>query len=1161
MKQLLKITTVVIYYLTFLLSHSSSFGQFSSDNDGSISVSPINGNLSYQYPISNYSIDGYSFNVSMNYSGNVVHTHFHKYVKDTADTNKDGWIKLTRTHPAWILGVNGFAIQVLGQKFSYISWYPGNGRGEIPDKQRYEGDDNVLWLIDGYDYCNRMHELKNPDDQDVIHLLKSDGSVLELRNPVQRKDVSTDNDPTLYSGHYYENEINSNGFAIVKFDSTYWPSYIKKFADGKSDRNSYIPRVIKYYPGDGLEYVFRETVAPYGTREFYPYRQIIYYPIDSNGITRLPDTIDVYVPGSALPTIFYLEDINSSMGRLTSFLRAYHYAKEDTVDVSRGRAPIIEFADHIINYGKDVLTIQSLGRTLKFNLARKMLNYNVGISCGDGCDEYSEYFDYGFGSEDNDNLTYERLYGDIFKLINNPIKEYETSYWDYFRFGEISLIKEIIDPENRKTEFKYGCKMTHDSAFVLPYGYSPCYFKLQEFRLDSIIGPTQYYSIEYHSGNGLVVQDEIINSDNNLDYDLISSVSQIKKYDYKNYQKGNLLETITYDFNDNTSGSDTIYKRITSVEILDNSDDPDGLMPQNNVYDGVDITYYLKQYKIDPLKPNETQSYYSPQLQMLYPAKITQSTYNNSSETIVEMDSIGSRFYFMPIRKEQKANVGDGWVTTSYEEYFYRDSIIRLFNDNSELQNAFGSGIVETKINILRPDNKVDTLYKIINSYLNLGHQERSISRTDSIWNRYESKVKTDSFRNLGIDTTVILYNTVQFHGNLDLPPIWSLPLTMKIMDGEDKLLIGKVNTYDTNFTSSGTPYRRRGSLINDSLIGKYNNEKLPINYYNYTGGWYQNFLSTITNVIGSKVRLYYDYHKTPASNYFYPKGVKLMNDNSTSLKKLYIEHKEIESPIATELYVRKYHPEGYIYFDTLTTFYEKTYYGLNGRIIEPNGWLYSSIYDYNGRAKKIWHPFDYPPEDNCTDNDPFEPGGRQIRIYSIESTKNVTTDTIFKYDTSSVRWEMSTIPYQSVLGEQYSSISPYYSGYGSEPTRVVSKAAIPVSWGSGTESVLIPDTSIVFHKDYVTVFRYIKDADDAIHNCNNLDSAYLRIQYIPQETDQYLILRVLTNKFGLEKRYVLDAPLIKLLDNVPTNPPTEGNGLPELKIDSHIYTIRHRLF
>ncbi|MBI5326537.1 MAG: RHS repeat-associated core domain-containing protein [Ignavibacteriae bacterium] len=200
--------------------------------------------------------------------------------------------------------------------------------------------------------------------------------------------------------------------------------------------------------------------------------------------------------------------------------------------------------------------------------------------------------------------------------------------------------------------------------------------------------------------------------------------------------------------------------------------------------------------------------------------------------------------------------------------------------------------------------------------------------------------------------------------------------------------------------------------------------------------------------------------------------------------------------------------------------------------------------------SKKIWHPFDYPPEDNCTENDPFDPGGRQIRIYNIESTDNITTDSIFKYDTSTVRWETSTVPYQRVIGEEYSLISPYYNSYGSLSTRVVGKSDIPVSRGSRSDTIIIPDTSIVFHKDYITTFKYIKDSDDALHNCDNLDSAYLRVQYIPQETDQYLILKVVTNKFDMEKRYILDAPLIKLLNNVPSNPPPEGNRLPELKIN-----------
>ena len=65
---------ISIFLKTILLSllnitmNPVLYAQFSGDADGKLSVSPLNGTLNYNYPISNHTIDGYSLNVNLNYT-------------------------------------------------------------------------------------------------------------------------------------------------------------------------------------------------------------------------------------------------------------------------------------------------------------------------------------------------------------------------------------------------------------------------------------------------------------------------------------------------------------------------------------------------------------------------------------------------------------------------------------------------------------------------------------------------------------------------------------------------------------------------------------------------------------------------------------------------------------------------------------------------------------------------------------------------------------------------------------------------------------------------------------------------------------------------------------------------------------------------------------
>ena len=357
-----------------------SFSQFSADADGQLNISPVNGNLNYTYPISSASYDGFKINVSLDYCQNVVHTAYNMYLTENNETcqNCDGWTSFSVSYPAWFMSVNGFVINVF--KDGNTSFFSGSLSGcnwweKMDPRPLFCSCDDLLpqgaslismkengnfqFLIPGYDVCNRIQSLSNPDDQDVIKILKSDGSVLELRNPIQRKDVASDNSDSLFTGFYYENAINAASYAIVEYDSVkYFTDIFKKIYTSninsrKNNWKSFIPRKIRYFDGSGLQYTFNEYIAPFGTRIFM-----------SNCYTD-KDKILVGSPVTVFPTVFYLESINSSNKLLIDFKRNYHYPTNKNPDFTRGRAKTIEFDNHKFYQGQDYDIITSFGKSLK----------------------------------------------------------------------------------------------------------------------------------------------------------------------------------------------------------------------------------------------------------------------------------------------------------------------------------------------------------------------------------------------------------------------------------------------------------------------------------------------------------------------------------------------------------------------------------------------------------------------------------------------------------------------------------------------------------------------------------------------------------------------------------------------------------------------------
>ena len=263
-------------YVSLINSFKGKYSTVSGSEEGTMAVSETSLNAVYQYPISNYKIDDASINVSLTYSGQVSFSSFVGYDQQTTS-----WIKQTQKKPAWIVGVNGFAVDVLKKTglFNNPSWL--NGTSYYEDFELYEklkkqyvdysgiqevsfSNKDMVWMVDGFDYCTNMKKILSESGEggylgnhDKIFILKSDGSLMQLINEKNGKKL----------GIYSELNANSKSYAVVKrgyhHDLNSTTRYPGESID--EDLNTQYDRILYYYPGDGYEYIFQEYLTPYGT--------------------------------------------------------------------------------------------------------------------------------------------------------------------------------------------------------------------------------------------------------------------------------------------------------------------------------------------------------------------------------------------------------------------------------------------------------------------------------------------------------------------------------------------------------------------------------------------------------------------------------------------------------------------------------------------------------------------------------------------------------------------------------------------------------------------------------------------------------------------------------------------------------------------------------
>ncbi|MBS3999988.1 MAG: hypothetical protein KGZ71_05860, partial [Desulfobulbaceae bacterium] len=1010
---------IMLCSFTFgILYNHTLFAQLSQVNDGSYDVSPINGFMSYTYPISNTTIDGYPIKVDVNYVSNATYVAYLRHIIDSV--GNDGWIKLTKSTPTWVISVNGFVIQALYKTNRFHSYYKGmsiigfNGNDfndigrcisvAVDEPCRHEWDivnqnqniylpneSQLLWILEGYNVCNNVETPDNIHFQDFIKILREDGSLLELRNASFNKGA---NDVATYTGLYYDNSVNTNGFAIVEYDdSKYWPEYI---------RNQYIlgegnlpqkPRIVKYYPGDGLEYVFREYVAPFGLRE----------DSQRKGTKDfLGEEVECIENCGKIPkaTIFYLEELNSSQRNLTTFKRDNHNQSNDApFEILRGRANVIEFANHLISYSNSEIIISSFGKDYTLAIEQRNMTHHLPWENYSDTDWFinmkalgniqkgsmdAKKNNYGFNTYEIRNslgLELERVYGGIFD-------DEDLARGNYY-------VTEILDPEKRRIQFDYENKFYKLTDIPNGYNLGETNLRLYNYRLKQIfIEPTntsgtpdtlatKNIKFVYKEDEGIAAKKYSFDSEGGLDPDQFNVVNEV----YENTYGGRFYKSYNI-----SSPSTSVDLFGNDVNIFRKSE-----ITQINLNSGetTETHFYFSQDTINPIRKNIQQDYFSPPLHFTQPFMVktisgdeivtTKTLYKNEiGEGLIR---VWRRCYWYPIREETKIQKGSSpeftLRQTTYEYEFEEmgnfDGDLATMDGKGthsldlKVEQAYDWAVYKKIIRDYRPDaeydngfDNADLLVKTEINYLNLNFlYDVDIYRYEANYDKTTSDFNTMKNFHFGLSYANITMPTSYVEKTINVPHIIGLQTEVINFDKNDVIISAVKNVYHEDFEEGPTePEYRRGS-IKESYHKVKNGNYILSKEYAYEGGWERNMLNEVKGIFDKKSRTIYRYNDLPNISDQTPFLGKIMKNNqNVDYKSLTQQYYQFEAPIATENYLRKYKiidNEIELVTDTLRTVYDKNNYGQITGVIDHNGWYFQTLFDNVGRKILERHPYDFP--------------------------------------------------------------------------------------------------------------------------------------------------------------------------------------------------------
>ncbi len=1051
-------------------------GSGSSMVDGRLRVSNGNGSVYYTYPLSSQSLDGHSVSATLSYSGGVPTTsylrYFSSYDTDTSSAvhNVAMWAKFTQNRPAWIYGINGFAIEVISSARHFHIDPHTNFQSTRSTKYT---DQDFLWTIDGYDVGNRMLNFYNPDARnvfggyklvDVIKLLRSDGTVLRLQNVQYIGQASSADSARFYTGHYFENEINASGYAIVSFDSTYWPSHIKRYAP--TNDPALVPRIVRYFPGDGLEYVFRERVAPFGLFVF------------NNDTT--------FGGKYASPTIFYLEQIKTESGAAVDVRRARHYSSfkerfgnREIQDSTKGRAQSTGATGILITHDhwNDAYleshifhTVEVLGRTYKIQIDTTTTSGNNGSLISG---TYADYPDYYSGSTSS---TLAAQYGSA------------TGY-----------VTAIIDPSGRRTSFTYERYLTKYAG----YGFAGVdSVELTNFRLTEVKEPDARYTITYKKGTSVVRPDSTY-----LPY-LISNVADtVRKYGPDNVLQTTTRYAITYK---PIPGFPKEYS-VDSCQVF-SSDNVSGRFAKT--------TYYYKPYvNTDTALVSDIPR---PRFTSLYKVvgtvdSITTISYTQYGDSLASDYAMlwGTPYVILPTAS---------WTTvngrrTSYARFNYAMTTARDFGGDSFTAGKVGKEIATKVTTIYRPDDTTAVLLRDTTTFLHLPLVYSNVSRSDTVWDDAATRAS------FGTQERVNNWYKYAFVDSLNIkkvvstsykwiPPIFGLPLTSRLYDGAGRFLGGRKAVYDTN---AYTQVIRRGRILADSIISRDGSKTVLGASYGYDRVLGRNVLSKLTSRFGATGNVYHDYHLPWLLNgSSYDKPGYSVTTNQNTKRSYELDPSGIfpyfyEQPTASAAIVRKYGPSGAIYPDTIRTVQDFTYFGNVSRVIDPNGNIAAMTYDGIGRTTRANLPFDFS-------DDSSDYSGTRDLLASQAHTLFQTEEDSINCDTKGFfRW----YPTAEAEFDKFYAAAPVFE----------KQHCVGDGYPQGAPTILksVTTGSYARYTSKAEHYAFLKIQFPSGPNCagaQSLDSARIRL-WVTSISKASLMITVKIPKLGLDRQYVFRIPRV----------------------------------
>lgn len=900
--------------------------------DGSLMVNNQNGGVSYSYGISNFMSGGHSVQVALNLASAVQFTAFKNYnlANRNSGSSYDGWAKFHQNRPAWILSVGGWAVNVL----SFAQHVHADPASPIYQTLTKEYDDrHLIWLCDGYDYSNRMRDFgpvggQGESYQDVIRILRGDGSVLELLNMHTEADINfgdPDSVERLYTGHYFSNEANSHGYGIVEFDGTTITdavsTHIGQVAPQYWFRDPLHPRKLRYFPGDGTEVIFREKVDPFGISAY---------------------TDDENMSGGAFahPSIFYLDEIRGSGGTIVSFNRARHYQQlgghfTGVQDGTRGRAPITSFTGHEIRLGDRSIVVEAFGRSTKIRFDSVMQS-GTAIA--------------------GERMPYARLggvTGDSWELAN--LDESDRRLYKSF----LAQVTEIVDPLNRVTSFSYETVTKRYRNTGFPHSDGTVRLSLKNHRLKEVREPSARYVINYYGANDVTIDPPPITTDIKT---LNNVVDSVRKYG----PDGALLTTERYLFNT----SDNLGPASNTEQIT--KDHVTGHESRTSFwYENRQLNNYLPF-----LTPGRFTSIYMTETKAGPVTTNTLTTFRSCAD--MPGWNCAGNFMTLPVSSVTKVN----GVVRSYQEFYYELDTLRDFGGNAALAGKYGMEITRKITRTMKPDEPATVLLTDTTDYLHLPALDTTITWAETSWDKLKSLkqfrylrdtlqlpwIMEKTWEEMAYKSPVAVFDTDTLTEAITAPPLFGLVERAWTTDSAGAVT-GKRNVYVSDILE-GDQRALRGKLVADSVLGS-DGERLLAGTYDYRRELTGTLPTGSRNALGVPTFLSYGYSFCDGVPFWEectdnaPIGTVLANDGTTWVDTLTWSHFPLwfAKPSAERQIVRRYNAFGQIQRDTLTTYNERTWHGLTSAAVDANGWLSRYDYDYNGRLTTGWLPGDFAGE------------------------------------------------------------------------------------------------------------------------------------------------------------------------------------------------------